>query len=111
MRFNHLPRAVAKGLIHIYRMAISPLTGPSCRFQPTCSAYALEAVDRHGAFKGVFLTFRRILKCHPWHKGGMLDPVPAAIDWPAIIGYKRVQSKTHVTCGMAAPCRKDNKDE
>ncbi len=111
MRYNALPRALLKAVIHIYRMAISPLTGPNCRFHPTCSAYALEAVDRYGALKGGILSMRRLLKCHPWHKGDMLDPVPAAIDWPAIIGYKRVQSKTHVTCGMAAPCRKDDNNE
>lgn len=111
MRFRDVPGALLKGIIHIYRMAISPLTGPSCRFHPTCSAYALEAVDRHGALKGGLLFLRRLLKCHPLHKGDMLDPVPCAIDWPAVIGYKRLQSKTHMTCGPSAPCRKDDNDE
>jgi putative membrane protein insertion efficiency factor len=63
------------GLINAYRYLLSPLLGPSCRFYPTCSAYAAEAIDTHGAFRGSCLALRRILKCHPWHPGG-LDPVP-----------------------------------
>lgn len=61
--------------VHVYRYAISPLTGPSCRFYPTCSAYALEALREHGALKGSYLTLRRLLRCHPLCKGGC-DPVP-----------------------------------
>ncbi|MFC5403967.1 membrane protein insertion efficiency factor YidD [Cohnella soli] len=61
--------------IRFYRKFISPLTPPSCRFLPTCSAYALEAIEVHGAFKGSYLAARRISKCHPFHKGGY-DPVP-----------------------------------
>ncbi|MHC5252377.1 membrane protein insertion efficiency factor YidD [Listeria kieliensis] len=63
------------GLIGIYRKFISPLTPPSCRFSPTCSEYGIEAIQTHGALKGSYLTIRRILKCHPFHKGGF-DPVP-----------------------------------
>ncbi|EUJ33573.1 hypothetical protein MFLO_02242 [Listeria floridensis FSL S10-1187] len=63
------------GGIRIYRKYISPLTPPSCRFYPTCSQYGIEAIETHGAFKGSYLAIRRILKCHPFHKGG-LDPVP-----------------------------------
>lgn len=62
-------------LIHLYRALISPLFPPSCRFQPTCSQYALDAVERFGAGRGVFLAVKRILKCHPLHPGGY-DPVP-----------------------------------
>jgi putative membrane protein insertion efficiency factor len=62
-------------LIRFYRRFISPLKPPSCRFYPTCSAYALEAVTKHGALRGGFLAFKRILKCHPFHLGGY-DPVP-----------------------------------
>ena len=89
MRVERFTRAGLKGLIGLYRYTISPMTGPTCRFHPTCSAYALDALDRHGAAKGLFLALRRILHCHPWHKGPMLDPVPASIDWPSLISYKR----------------------
>ena len=61
-------------LIRIYRK-ISSLTPPRCRFYPTCSAYAYEAIDRFGVVKGVFLSIKRLLKCHPFHKGGV-DLVP-----------------------------------
>ncbi|WP_041070660.1 membrane protein insertion efficiency factor YidD [Bacillus sp. OxB-1] len=63
------------GLIKIYQKAISPLTPPSCRFYPTCSHYGIEAITKHGAWKGGWLTIRRISKCHPFHEGGF-DPVP-----------------------------------
>jgi putative membrane protein insertion efficiency factor len=63
------------GLINAYRYLLSPLLGPSCRFYPTCSAYAAEAIDTHGALRGSWLALRRILRCYPWHAGG-LDPVP-----------------------------------
>lgn len=62
-------------LIKFYQKAISPLTPPSCRFYPTCSHYGLEAIEKHGAIKGMWLAILRILKCHPFHKGGF-DPVP-----------------------------------
>ncbi len=62
-------------LIQSYRRLISPLLPPSCRFQPTCSAYALEAVTQHGAAVGSWLAVKRILRCHPWSPGGY-DPVP-----------------------------------
>jgi len=63
------------GLIQTYRYAISPLLGPRCRFWPTCSSYALEAIRLHGPWRGGWLTLRRLLKCHPFHTGGV-DPVP-----------------------------------
>ena len=63
------------GLITAYRYVLSPLLGPSCRFYPTCSAYAAEAIDTHGALRGSWLAVKRILKCHPWYPGGV-DPVP-----------------------------------
>ncbi len=62
-------------LIRFYQMAISPYIGAHCRFTPTCSQYALIAITRYGALKGTYLAVRRILKCHPFHKGGY-DPVP-----------------------------------
>lgn len=62
-------------LIMFYRKCISPFTPPSCRFTPTCSQYALEAFRKHGPFKGLYLTVRRLLKCHPWGGSGY-DPLP-----------------------------------
>ena len=62
-------------MIRFYRSAISPLRPPCCRFIPTCSQYALEAIEKYGPFKGGWLAFRRILRCNPFHKGGY-DPVP-----------------------------------
>ena len=62
-------------LLRFYRKLISPLLGPNCRFQPTCSMYAMIAVEKYGALKGGWLAIRRILRCHPWNPGGY-DPVP-----------------------------------
>lgn len=62
-------------IIQVYRRMISPLLPPRCRFYPSCSQYALEALERHGVRRGVWLTIRRITRCHPGHPGGH-DPVP-----------------------------------
>ena len=61
--------------IRFYQVAVSPLTPPSCRFTPTCSQYAKEALLKHGPFKGLWLAIRRLLRCHPWGGSGY-DPVP-----------------------------------
>ncbi|MBN2538250.1 membrane protein insertion efficiency factor YidD [candidate division WOR-3 bacterium] len=62
-------------LVHLYRWTLGPLLGGSCRFQPSCSQYALDALARHGALRGSWLALRRILRCHPWGGHGY-DPVP-----------------------------------
>ncbi len=63
-------------LIRFYQTQISPCFPPRCRFTPTCSAYAFEAIQKYGALKGSFLALRRILRCHPFYKGDPYDPVP-----------------------------------
>mgnify|MGYP002822707787 CR=1 FL=1 len=75
MRANRLFSALPIAVIRFYRYFVSPLIPPSCRFQPTCSAYMIEAIERHGAIKGLWLGIKRISKCHPGHPGGY-DPVP-----------------------------------
>lgn len=62
-------------LVRGYQLVVSPFLPPSCRFHPTCSCYAIEALQRHGALKGFWLALRRVSRCHPWHPGGH-DPVP-----------------------------------
>ena len=78
----HLPRNILIIVLKLYRRVISPIYGQVCRFFPSCSAYALEAVTVHGAIKGSWFAARRVTRCHPWSAGG-LDPVPtpAHADW------------------------------
>lgn len=68
---------VLSALIHAYRLLLSPVLGQNCRFAPSCSAYALEALATHGVARGAWLALRRILRCHPWGGSGY-DPVPPA---------------------------------
>ncbi|WP_343560783.1 membrane protein insertion efficiency factor YidD [Kiloniella sp. b19] len=86
-----LPRKAAlfflKGLVQLYRYGISPLIPPRCRYQPTCSAYALEALERHGPLRGSWLACKRIARCHPWGGSGY-DPVP-----PSPSGEKQEKEK------------------
>jgi uncharacterized protein len=70
-----MPRRLLAALIRAYQRFVSPALPPSCRFHPSCSQYALEAVCRHGALKGSWLAARRLARCHPFHPGGF-DPVP-----------------------------------
>ncbi len=72
-------KVVLLGLIRSYQVLISPLLPPACRFQPTCSQYALEAIARFGPLQGSWLATCRICRCHPWHPGGF-DPVPPVPD-------------------------------
>lgn len=62
-------------LLRVYQRLLSPLLGNHCRFYPSCSQYAVEAIERHGPWRGSLLAVRRLLRCHPWHPGG-IDPVP-----------------------------------
>lgn len=77
----HARRSIAQrvliGLVKFYRLMLSPWLGSACRFEPTCSAYALQALESHGAAVGAYLSTRRLLRCHPWCAGGC-DPVPAS---------------------------------
>ncbi|RPH64666.1 MAG: membrane protein insertion efficiency factor YidD [Burkholderiales bacterium] len=87
-------KRVLAALIRFYRIAISPMTTPRCRFLPTCSDYALQAIERHGALAGGWLAVRRLARCHPFHPGG-LDEVPELVSerppvscscrWPAAL--------------------------
>ena len=68
-------RALLVGVVKGYRLLLSPWLGSACRFEPTCSLYAIGALERHGALAGSYLTLRRLARCHPWCEGGC-DPVP-----------------------------------
>ena len=63
------------GLLRLYQIGLSPFFGQQCRFNPTCSQYGIECIHKHGAWRGVVLTLKRLSRCHPWHAGGS-DPVP-----------------------------------
>ena len=69
------PQKALMGLVMAYRLLISPALGSNCRFEPSCSAYSLQALGQHGALSGSYLTLRRLARCHPWCDGGN-DPVP-----------------------------------
>jgi putative membrane protein insertion efficiency factor len=66
---------ILMNMIKIYQLCLSPFFGQQCRFYPTCSQYAIEVINKHGAFVGSYYTIRRLLRCHPWHVGGH-DPIP-----------------------------------
>ena len=66
---------VLRGMVRAYQLCVSPVMGPRCRHLPTCSAYAIQALEEHGARRGAWLGFKRLLRCHPWGTSGF-DPVP-----------------------------------
>ncbi|HEY8456185.1 MAG TPA: membrane protein insertion efficiency factor YidD [Actinopolymorphaceae bacterium] len=86
-------KAVLVLLLKGYRLFISPLYGQVCRYHPSCSAYALEAVERHGALRGSWLAVRRLVRCHPWTPGGY-DPVPPVR--PRARARKAAGAPTHI---------------
>jgi len=75
MKAAHYSTTLLIALVAAYRYALSPMLGRHCRFHPSCSGYAIEALERHGALRGTWLAVRRVARCHPWHAGGY-DPVP-----------------------------------
>lgn len=75
MRIKEVPARVLIGLVRFYQGAVSPHFPPACRYTPTCSSYAIEALRRHGALRGSWLALKRLLRCHPWGGSGY-DPVP-----------------------------------
>ncbi len=85
------------GCVRLYQIILSPLMGNQCRFHPTCSAYTIEAIEVHGAFKGGFMGLWRILRCHPWSKGSWIDPVPAktreSVGSHTALGYNHLTQK------------------
>ncbi|MFD2840617.1 membrane protein insertion efficiency factor YidD [Populibacterium corticicola] len=76
MRLREFPKRTLVGLIRLYQRYISPLSGPRCRFYPSCSRYAVEALEIHGVFKGTGLAAWRLLRCNPWNLGGVDDVPP-----------------------------------
>lgn len=81
-RLARLPQRLLIGLVQAYRLLLKAWVGSACRFEPSCSAYALQALERHGAARGSLLTARRLLRCHPYCQGGH-DPVPETSTTPA----------------------------
>ncbi|GGC01160.1 hypothetical protein GCM10010972_12480 [Cellulomonas carbonis] len=80
---RRLPQLILVGLLRVYQAVVSPMTGPTCRYYPSCSSYALIAVRRHGALRGTWLAVRRLLRCHPWAAGGVDDVPPVTPRLPA----------------------------
>jgi len=82
-------KRVVLSIIRVYGYLISPLLGANCRFYPTCSTYTYQSIEKHGVLKGGVMGTKRICKCHPWYHGKFDDPVPEAIAWRAVLGYKK----------------------
>lgn len=85
--------ALLRGLLRAHQLLLSPLIGPTCRFAPSCSEYAREALLAHGPLRGTWLSARRLFRCHPWHPGGF-DPVPA-IEAPRDHARRAARVRSH----------------
>jgi len=98
------PRLVLIGIVRFYRFALSPWLGSACRFEPTCSAYALEALTVHGAADGAALAMGRLVRCHPWCPGGV-DPVPTHAPrlFRSLLGRSPIGSDAHEASPEASP--------
>jgi uncharacterized protein len=91
--FSGMIRQFLQLLIRLYQKTLSPIVGTQCRFYPTCSCYAHDALAQHGTIKGLFLTIRRLLKCHPWVKCEWHDPVPEHFAWSDLAPSKKQNSQ------------------
>lgn len=90
-RLRSVPAQLAIGLVRLYQKLLSPLLGPNCRYYPSCSHYAIEAVQQWGLGRGGVLALARILRCHPFHPGGY-DPVPSQWSLQAVLGRSTFNS-------------------
>ncbi len=91
---RQIPQRLLLALIRAYRFVLSPWIGNACRYWPTCSEYALEAIETHGAVRGGWLMLGRLARCHPYGKGGV-DPVPESFRWRCACGASHVTDVKH----------------
>jgi putative membrane protein insertion efficiency factor len=101
---RRLPLLVLTLLVRGYQLLVSPLLGPRCRFYPSCSAYALTALQRHGALRGSWLAVRRLARCHPWNPGGV-DHVPQAAPTTVVPPSDRASDPSSSSVAAAADDR------
>src|SRR6266568_9428919 len=94
---TRFPKTILLALLRGYKWVLSPMLPPSCRYVPTCSEYAAEAIERHGAFKGSAMALWRLLRCHPFVRGGY-DPVPEHLGSGAVL-----LAGSHASCSQARP--------
>jgi putative membrane protein insertion efficiency factor len=99
--WSNWPRETLLGLVRAYRLLLKPWIGNACRFEPTCSAYALQALQQHGAARGGWLMGTRILRCHPYCAGGC-DPVPDTFSNPARGLFTRLVKRPAPACAGPA---------
>jgi putative membrane protein insertion efficiency factor len=95
VKITHLPRRLLLALIRAYQFVLSPWIGGACRYWPTCSEYAHEAIETHGAVRGGWLMLGRLARCHPYGAGGV-DPVPQHFQWRCACGAAHVHSQSQI---------------